>query len=100
VLVPIEWLQRSMIMPNRLIFLSYLLFHWELVDCKLSFCGRWLCVQVYGVVNIQRVKGCCIGIGAQARRVHRWHQVIPNCIIRYHHYHRISHEKIGPPHIN
>jgi hypothetical protein len=29
-----------------------LLFHWELVDCKLPFRGRRLRAQVCGVVNI------------------------------------------------
>jgi hypothetical protein len=51
-----------------------LLFYCELVDCKFHcFVVGGYVAQVCEVVNIQRVKNCCIGIRDQARRDHRRH---------------------------
>src|SRR4051812_47218153 len=43
----------------------FLLFHWELVDCK-PLRGQWLRAQVCEVVNTIWVEICCIGSGGTA----------------------------------
>jgi hypothetical protein len=73
------------------------LFHWESVDCKLPFCGRRLRAQVCGFVNIlQGLRAVALAPGFKRGEFIGDTKLFPT-IIRYHHHHRVAHEKIGPP---
>jgi hypothetical protein len=76
-----------------------MLFHWELVDCKLSFHGRRLGAQVCGVVNIlQGLRAVALASGfKQGEFIGDTN--LSSTFIRCHRHHRVAHEKIGPPHI-
>jgi hypothetical protein len=76
-----------------------MLFHWESVDYKLPFRGRWLHAQVFGVMNIlQGLRVVALASGFKRGEFIGDTKLSPT-IIRCHHHHRIGHEKIGPPHI-